>query len=190
MSLRVITPPVAPVVSVAEAKARLRVDADGEDEDILAMIHEAQALAESHCQRRFVRQTVEWTPRRLFGVLPLAPVDPESVVIRYVPDGSDEAVLLPREHYAVRQAGAETIIRPTRIFSMPLLNPDADAPIQITFAVGEAPEDIPRTVKAAVLTIVCDRYLIRESAVVGTVSSEVSVFGTVARLLSDQVWLP
>lgn len=190
MGLRVITPPAAAVVTVAEAKARLRVDADGEDDDILAMIQEAQALAESHCQRRFVTQTLEWTPRRLFGCLPLAPVDAGSIVIRYVPDGSDTAVLLPRDSYAVRQTGAETIIRPTRAFSMPLLNPDADAPLRIEFVVGDAPEDVPRTVKAAVLTIVCDRYLMRESAVVGTVSSELAVFGSVARLLCDQVWLP
>lgn len=82
MNLRVITPPLAELVSLETMKAHLRVDGTFDDALIVAYIQSARELGEGLARRAFLTQTLELTldtfPADLISKLPRPPL--QSVV--------------------------------------------------------------------------------------------------------------
>lgn len=151
MPLRVATSPSSLAVSLADAKAWLRIEHDERDAEILALVDTAQAMAEEHTQRRFVTQTIEWVTSDLCARFPVAPVDPASVAVAYVPDGASGAVTWDATNYRVRQHGAMTWIEPRSGVALPVVDRDAAEPIVITFTAGVSAGDVPAKIRQAIL---------------------------------------
>lgn len=187
MSLVVTSPPAAPAVSLAEAKAHLRVEHDMDDAMIAAMVAAAQDIAEAHCQRRFITQTVQWAAPALITRLPLAPVDRDSVVVEYVADGESSFTTWPTSNYVVRTRGSDagTYIAPVTGFDCPIIEHDAAEPVRITFDVGAA--SAPDAVKAAILLMTGDLYKARETFTSGS-AAKVPMSTTVETLLRSYLW--
>ena len=61
IGVQVTTEPTEEPISVAQAKAYLKVDTDDEDDDVSAMLTEAREAAESECHRAFCTQTLTLT---------------------------------------------------------------------------------------------------------------------------------
>lgn len=187
MSLIVTSPPAAPAVSLAEAKAHLRVEHAIDDAMIAAMVAAAQDIAEAHCQRRFVTQTVQWAAPSLTARLPLAPVDMETVVVEYVADGQTSFTTWPASNYVVRTRGTDagTYISAVTSFDWPIIERDVAVPVRITFNVGA--DVAPAAVKAAILLMVGDLYKTRETYTTGS-AGRVPMSATVETLLRSFVW--
>lgn len=74
--LSVVTAPAVELVSVAEAKSYLRVDHDGDDEDIGGFAVGARLWAEDYCNRAFVTTKYRWSiaDDLAIGTPPLIPI--------------------------------------------------------------------------------------------------------------------
>lgn len=182
MPLRVATPPAAAVVSLDEMRRHLRIDTAEEDLELQVFIDAAQGMAESHAQRRFVAQTLEWVTTGFFDPLPVAPVVAASIAVQYVPDGQASLTTWSATNWTVRQRGAWTWIVPNSGTVVPLVEDDVDEPIVVTFDAGDAVADVDPKVKAAVLMMAAHLYRNREG---GPAPTATDLFH---RLLSDQVW--
>jgi uncharacterized phiE125 gp8 family phage protein len=79
MSLKLITPPSAPAVTLAEAKAHLRVDVADEDALITSMVVAASEAAEQATGRALMPQTWEITLDAFPGAFELTRVPAASV---------------------------------------------------------------------------------------------------------------
>ena len=74
--LRIVTPPASDPITLAEAKAQLRVSDSSNDVVIQALIPAATRFCQSLVQRVFVVQTLEWVLPCWRGALeiPVAPI--------------------------------------------------------------------------------------------------------------------
>lgn len=154
MALRVVTPATSYPVSVADAKAHLRIESSMTDDDayIGALIAAATALVENMTQRRFCTQTLEWVrnywPDKIR--FPVAPVQSVTSITYIAADGTTQ--VLDPSLYIVRPSGQtkEIIAAATFFYGLgdvafapgplipwpwPLLGP-ASEPIVIRFTAG------------------------------------------------------
>lgn len=67
--IKVITPPTSEPITLAEAKANLRVVFDDEDADIERMIRAARQMAEERLNRALMPQTLAFAADGLYGAL-------------------------------------------------------------------------------------------------------------------------
>lgn len=184
-----VTPPTDLPVSLAAAKAHLRVEHDEDD----GMIEGLIAAAVSHLDgwtgalgRCLMPQVwrVDLPSFPLCGriVLPIVPV--RSVTITYL-DGSGALVGLLEDEFSLRgtRGGMEVWRAPAR--SWPAT---AEAPIalSLTLACGwQAADDVPAAIRHAILLMVGDLYRNRETTGVGSgVLGTVPMSLTVDRLLA------
>lgn len=154
--LRTVTGPADEPVTLAEAKARLRITIDDEDSDLESLIREARALCEAGCQRAFVTQTFDMTldefPQgcgdRNAIAIPRPPLASVSWVKYYATDGT--LATIDAADYYVSTASEPGRIAPVLGYWPATLDrPDA---VQIRFVAGfGAPADVPPEVKAAIL---------------------------------------
>jgi len=168
MSLQLITPPAAEPVSLADAKAHLKIDTADEDALIQTLITAARARAEWHTGRAFVTQSWvlrldDW-PRDGVAEIPLPPLAGVTQVAVTSPDGI-RTVLDPAV-YRVDTASA-----PGRLVfaAAPPSLRQTDA-VEIAFNAGYGDSAaVPGAVKQAVLEIVADLYTHRgdEAGTVG-----------------------
>jgi uncharacterized phiE125 gp8 family phage protein len=176
--LRTVTPPSGLAVSVADAKAHLRVDTADDDALIAALIAVATGMVESATQRRLITQTLDWVLPcwRPAIVLPVAPA--QSVTsITYV-DTTDTPQVLDPSGYTVLTRTNKVIV-PSYGNIWPYLYPVAAEPLVIRFVVGyedvtvggEEPDDpadgIPVELLHMIKLQVAFMYENREPAVLG-----------------------
>ena len=113
MALRVVSPPepaegesVAGLITLAQAKAQCRVDADDDDDLLSALILAASGLVEANVQRRYLPQTLAWVLQAWGAhmVLPVAPGgDCTGVTITdvtYVDENGTQQTLDPSIYWA------------------------------------------------------------------------------------------
>jgi len=171
MQAILIAPPMVEPVSLAEAKAWLRVDVNDEDAAILSLISAARALVESATRRALVTQSWRlaldawpfagadggWsilstrpsaTPCEI--QLPLAPVQSVSAVRVYDAAGQPQTIALA----AYRLVGAPE--RARLVFAAPPQQPGANAAgIEIDVVAGYGdPPDTPAALRHAILALV------------------------------------
>lgn len=152
MTLRVISPPAATdePVSLASAKAFLREDGNGRDEEILSLIAAAREHAELYNGREFARKTIEayfdsW-PAAGFTLLdPLAAV--ASIV--YQP-AEGQPVTLPAGTYVVdtKSQPGRVVLAPGQAWPTAALAPGL--PVTITFTAGFEPDAVPPAIVAGI----------------------------------------
>ena len=150
MSLSLITPPVGEPVTLADAKAHLRIDTPDDDALITALISAARARAEWHTGRAFMTQSwILWLdswPENGIVEIPLPPLATVSAVTLYARD--DTATLLDPARFVVDLAGGRIALRQSTI--LPPLLRVIDA-IQVAFTAGYGDATaVPQPLKTAI----------------------------------------
>lgn len=186
-----VTAPTVKCVSLADAKAHLRVD-DGEED---ALIDAAVAAAVQHLDgyggilgralmRQDWRQTLPFWPASRAVELVLAPVM-SIVKVEALPADGGPAVEIASSAY--RLVGAASV-SPRLLFTLdaalPALAcaPDAVA-ITFTAGYGTVAEKLPPALRSAILLMVGDLYRFRDSVQIGTAGA-VPMSTTVDRLIA------
>ena len=161
MSLSLTTPPAVEPITLAEAKAHLKVDTTDDDALIGALISAARARAEWHTGRALITQgwTLHLDAWPVLGTIaiPLPPLQSVTLVTTYARD--DSATVLSSALYSVDTASA-----PGRVAlkcDMPppidLRNVNAVA-IAFTAGYGDAESDVPQLLREAIFELIAFLY--------------------------------
>lgn len=164
MSLVLVTPGT-PAITLAQAKAHLRVDHADEDALISALVAAATAHAELWTSKTFEPSTWDFVidrfPRCEIGI-PKTPVQ-EIVSISYVDAAGMDQVVAPTD-YAVDLASESAWIVPAHGFGWPGVMNTVNA-VRVRFVAGRG---TPDDVRAAILLIVGYLYANRGEVVSAT----------------------
>lgn len=169
MSLVLVTPPASEPITLAEAKAHLRVDDAANDDYITALIPAARQWVETHTGLALLEQEWQYSTDRFpcwhesikLGKSPLISVES----VRYV-DTNGVTQLLAADQYLVDTNYVLGRISPAfgAIWPATRCQPSA---IQIAFTAGyDDVASIPSTLIAAMKLLIGDLYVNRESSIV------------------------
>jgi uncharacterized phiE125 gp8 family phage protein len=154
MSLQLNTPPAQEPVTLAAAKAWLRVESGNDEDDVIAaLIAAARTRAEWHTGRAFVTQGwTLWLDRPAPVIeLPLPPLQAVTAVTLYAPDGG--ATVLGSGDYTADLAGSRLLLKAMP----PNLRATNAAAIAFTAGYGAAAA-VPPDIGQAILRIVAALY--------------------------------
>ena len=163
MGLELITAPATEPVTLAEAKAHLRVDAADEDALITRLIAAAREQAERLTGRAFIAQSWilrrdSWpeNPARALEI-PKPPLIEIASVSVY--DRSGAQIILSNDLYIVDDASAPGRVVLKRTCVLPADPREADA-VAIAFdaGYGEDASDVPAAIRTAVLHLTAHLY--------------------------------
>ena len=166
MSLSLDTPPAEEPVTLAEAKAHLKLDTSDDDALVTRMIAAARARAEWHTGRAFITQG--WTlhldcfPRDGAIEIPLPPLVAVTSLTVFARD--DSASVIDPARYVVDAASA-----PARLVLRPETAPPADlrrtSAVALAFIAGYGDAAaVPAPVKEAILELIAFLYEYRGEA--------------------------
>ena len=184
-SLHLVTGPTAEPVTLAEAKAHLRVDHAFDDALIAAQVAAARTHVETITGHRLLPQTwrldMDAAPDAPDLFLPLRPVTAISAVTYR--DSLGQAQTMSSALYRTSiPSGAPAM--PARVWAIDGW-PDTDCgpgAFSIQFVVGYADAGaVPKPLVAAILLLLGDLYILREATVMGTT---LTANQTVAALLA------
>ena len=187
------TPPAVEPVTVAEAKAHLRVDISDDDTYIGTLITAAREWCEQYLDRTLV--STQWVMRfDSFPYeieLPRPPISSSgtttAVSLTYTL-GDDSTATLSTATYRVDRNSTPGVVRQLRAGSWPGNLDDYNA-VSVTWwaGYGSAGSSVPATIRHAILLLVGHWYESRQAAVAtGAVPQDVP-YG-VKSLLSSQTW--
>jgi len=171
-SIRRITDPVVEPVTVAEAKAHLRVDVDFTDDDlyIQSLISAARMHVETVSDRTLIRS--QWQIK--FDVfpswdieLPHPPIMPDAVSVSYVPsDAASQPV--PFTNFRTDRDSTPAVIRPQWNGSWPSAR-GAENDVTVTYwsGYGDSGQSVPAPARHCILLLVGHWYSTREAVVLG-----------------------
>lgn len=183
MALVLTSAPATEPISLAEAKAHLRVDADDEDALIVQLIVAARMFVERTLGLALITQGwsyfLDFWPRSSCVTLPIAPVQAVSAVTLH--DGAGGSTTLDAEDYAV-----DVLSQPARLVlngaTPPVVARALNAfEIAFTAGYGDAASDVPAPIRHALTLLVAHWFERREPVVLGVGATEVP--STVAGLL-------
>lgn len=175
MGLKLITPPAAEPITLAEAKAHLRVVDSDDDAYIAALITAATGNAEAWLGRALVDQTWDYTldefPDDDGGIIEIPKPPLISVAtVAYSDTSGAETVIAPSDY------SVDAITQPGR------LKPVADWPdaagVRVRFRAGyldtNSPPNaaVPFDIRAGMMFIIANMYEHRENVVVGLVATQ------------------
>ena len=165
MSLALTQPPVGEPVSLADAKAHLRVDHDAEDGLIGHLIAAARAHLEESLGRAMITQGWTWWldawPQGYAVPLPIAPVQSIEVVRLYGAD--DTASVLPPTAYLLDGLGSPPRLLRRGANAWPSPGRPVNG-IEIAFTAGHGSlaGEVPAALRIATLLLVAHWYEHRE----------------------------
>jgi uncharacterized phiE125 gp8 family phage protein len=158
MPLILTTPPAIEPITLAEAKAHLKVDTTDDDTLIGTLISAARSRAELLTSRAFISQG--WTfwldawPCSEIEI-PIAPLQNIASITVYGPD--DSANVLDASAYQIDAASApaRVVLKETAPVNLRKINA-----IEIVFTAGygNAESDVPSPIREAILEFVADFY--------------------------------
>jgi uncharacterized phiE125 gp8 family phage protein len=170
MTLQCLVPPVGEPVSLAEAKAVLRVTDGAEDALISRLIRAARqriemALSLSMTATTWRETFDQWSDRcESSGIIRLRMGPLLSVIAVRVADGSGTLQTLSSALYQARQTSRPALIWPVggRLFEAGV----ASGGLQIDYrcGYGEAAADVPEPLRQAILALVAHGFEHREAA--------------------------
>jgi uncharacterized phiE125 gp8 family phage protein len=173
--LRVVTPPAAEPVTLAEAKAHLRLESAEDDTYVSALIQAARQHVEEVCWRGVVTQTreavLEGFPDCEAVELPGGNLGAVSSVVYVDVDGAEQTL-------ATSAYEADTVSVPGRLVlaygaSWPSTRSQWNA-VRVRYTVGWEVADVPMPIRQAVLLLVGQMYEHRVPEITGTIVSGVS----------------
>jgi uncharacterized phiE125 gp8 family phage protein len=183
MALVLTTAPAAEPLSLAEAKAHLRIDADDEDALLTALIAAARMFVEKMLGVALITQSwsyfFDFWPAAGCITLPIAPVQAVSAV--KVHDDAGGSTTLDAASYIV-----DVLSEPARLVlkgALPPVQARTLNAFEIAFSAGHGDEadDVPEPVRQALKLLVAHWFERREPVVLGLSAQEVPA--TVAALL-------
>ncbi len=171
-SLRRIAGPLVEPVTVADAKAHLRIDSDFTDDDlyIQTLISAARYHIETVSSRTLVRSQwqmkMDWFPSWDIE-LPNPPITTGSIVVTYVPSGGTTTPVAYTDFREDRDS-TPAVIRPQWNGTWPSCR-GAENDVTITYwaGYGESPENVPPPSRHCALMMVAHWFANRESVVQG-----------------------
>ena len=171
MGLKLVTPPSIEPVTLAEAKAHLRLDTDTDDAYVSALIVAARERVELFLQRALITQGFEYTldqfPAKSFIDLPRPPL--RSVEwVKYI-DTSGNQQTLPSETYVV-DASSNEMGRVALAWNQfwPITRwPINSVVIRFIAGYGDKAEDVPQAIRHGALIEISSLYENREDIVIG-----------------------
>lgn len=173
-ALQRIAAPATTPITLSEVKAQLRVE--GPDDDVILTRIINVAVAYTDAQGALGQAMITQTWAQWMGANPtqsiklmLGPVQSVSAVKYYDVDGNLQTDSLSK--YEVFGTGLTTTVQPKSGEKWPVAQDRADA-IKIEFVVGygDAPADVPDTVRHAMLLLVGHWYDNREVELIGSIS--------------------
>jgi uncharacterized phiE125 gp8 family phage protein len=184
MTLVLTTPPAVEPISLAEAKAHLRLESGSADTLVASLIVTSRLHIETVLGLALVTQGWTWLidawPDLAVLRLPMRPVQSISAVRVYAEDGS--VVSLPADSYLLDGNGAPArfVRRRGRVWPMPGRNANG---IEIAFVAGFGAQaaDVPEDIRHALLLLVAHWYANREPMELG--SPAVAIPEDISRLL-------
>jgi uncharacterized phiE125 gp8 family phage protein len=168
--------PAVEPLTVAEAKAHLRVDHTTDDSYIESLIKAARRTAEQFQGRAYITQTwklyLDDFPHGKEIKLPVAPVASVSS-ITYV-DLNGDTQTWDSANYQVDTKAAIPRIVLSPIVSWPNVEADRVNAVTITFIAGygATSASVPENTKHAIKLIISDMYQHRESTIIGNIVNE------------------
>lgn len=171
-SVRRVTEPVVEPVSVAEAKAHLRVDAEFTDDDlyIQSLISAARIHVENVSDRTLIRS--QWQVKLdVFPSwdieLPRPPILPDAVSVTYVPSGGPYSPVLFTDFRTDRDS-TPAVIRPQWNGTWPTSR-GAENDVTITYwaGYGDSGQKVPPPARHCILLLCGHWYATREAVVQG-----------------------
>ena len=192
MALRVVTAPAAGLISLADAKAQLRVQFDDDDNLITALVLAATDQVQANTQRRYMPQSLQWILQGWGDhmVLPVAPGgDSQGIEITgvtYVDENGATQTLDPSIYWA--RPHGDTLRLVLQWYQIwPWLGDGPDR-VVISFEITEDSVASPMAVHACKLLV--SHWYENRDAVVGVDNRDSSTplpFGVEA-LLSPERW--
>jgi uncharacterized phiE125 gp8 family phage protein len=167
-----VTPPAAEPVSLAEAKAHLRVEIDDDDALITGLVVAARQACEHEVDRAFVTQVFDYTADE-FGAAILLPIGSVQSVglVTYVDDSGATATLAGGQYLV--SLGAPGLITPAYNVTWPVPRYQPGA-VTVRFTAGYgAAAAVPECAKLAIKMLVAHWYENRAAAAEATVGGGV-----------------
>ena len=169
MTAILLAGPATEPVTLAEAKAFLRVDGSDEDSFISTLITAARLHAESVTGRATISQTwrvvIEAWPEDRILRLPVAPLKALSEIRAYDAEGNETVLPLADFQPGSGQAPALLYV-PTPVSGMPLTRRHDAIEIDYVAGFGDAPADVPEDLRHAVLMLVGHWFEHRDAVIV------------------------
>jgi uncharacterized phiE125 gp8 family phage protein len=183
-------PPAVRVLSLAEVKEHIRIEADDEAEDVLlsAMIMAAENKLDGYSgligrcliDQKWTYALDDWPPVRLS--LPL--LDVSAVSVSYYDDGNTKRQL-PDNQYLLQQGLCGPFLEWMDNFVSPSVFDRADGvQVEMTCGFGPAVDDVPADLRLACKLLVANWYQNRETVVIGASLAEMPVPNDILWLLS------
>ena len=197
-TLTLVTAPTIEPVTIAEAKAHLRLDSDDDDAAVTMRLQAAREFAEAHTARALMSQTWDWTldtfPACEPWALPKAPLLSVTSISYVDTDGTTQAwnsanysVLAPS---GPRPEPGTVALVYGSVYPTVRAQPNA---VTVRFAAGysssatasTARAAVPAAVKIAIHEVLAATYKHREQTITGTIIAEVPL--SAQRLLAPYV---
>ena len=157
MSGVLLNAPAIEPVSLAEAKAFLRIEHDDDDDVIAALIAGARIYIEAQTRRALITQSWRLTrdawPQT--GRIAVRPAPLQSIEAARVHDGGGEPIELDVEGFFVDAAGSELVFAP---WLMPQPGRAAGIELDVTLGFGDAAVDVPEPLRQAIRLLVGHWY--------------------------------
>lgn len=180
MVLTLLAPPAYPAVTLAEAKAHLRITHEAEDDLVSELIVTADRFLTGDTGMALVNQTFrlglsDWPNGPV--PLPRQPVQSIASVTVFDRDGTPHLLDASAIHLDIRARPNCVAIDPSQVTSGPFNGIDID----FVSGFGPTPVEVPGTLRQAVLHLVAHWYEFR--GVFGAGDQPVSIPATYARLV-------
>ena len=157
-ALTLATAPSVEPVSLAEAKAHLRVDANDEDAYISNLITAARQWAEDFCRRRFITQTWDYYldgfPTEI--QLPYPPISSITSIKYNDADGAEQT--LATDQYRSDLQSLPPRINPSYGNAWPATRSESNAVVVRCVSGYGAAADVPQSIKQAILLKIEDLF--------------------------------
>jgi uncharacterized phiE125 gp8 family phage protein len=155
MSAILVAGPAVEPVTLAEAKAHLRLDSGDEDALVASLVAAARHTLELATRRAFVAQTwrlrLDRWPEGRAVALPLAPLI-AIVAVRVSPLSGPAATVDPGTYRIVREADPPTLTVDAAVADAGL--PSGGIEIDATYGFGAAATDVPQPLRLAIQRLV------------------------------------
>jgi uncharacterized phiE125 gp8 family phage protein len=152
-----VTPPALEPVTIADARAFLRISTDSEDDVLRRIIKTARELVEAETGLALVDQTwrlrVDRWPRSGRLAIFKYPVKAVTAVVAYRPDGS--AISMEPEEFMLQHGR-----RPQRVYMAQYPDAQTFCGLEVDFIAGfgETGVEVPDALKQAILTLTAHLY--------------------------------
>jgi len=190
MKIKQLTPPTVEPVTLAEARDHLRLDTDGSpathpDDDLVeSLIAAARERAENYTRRTLCQATwdlyLDRFPAKRYIEIPRPPLISITSLNYTTSDGTEESLTVNVD-YAVDAISyyGRVVLEYCETWPTDILHPNN--PIKIRFVAGYAStsspadyrENVPRSIKQAMLLIVGHLYDHREDTIAGVTLKEI-----------------